>query len=630
MPVVPRKERTAVTAPLPSGGLPVTLPDIGVSRAAGEGAALVAEIHEKETKSVNNTAVTAAIADLSAFDTDLKHNIDTGLLNTKNETAFNVNTEASEAYDKYRAETLAGFANDRQRELFIPHIDRAWANTDQLTKKHAVSQKDSFQVEQVNTLLTRVIASAAEEYDNPESIGLSIGTFVQAYVETAADQDIDPDSEQYQAGLRNGINGIHQGVINAMLADKESTMARKYHEENGDAIFNDDAIVKALKAGELVEASTIKAAEIIKLSAPGDITEGLTVEGEGLNRTRANELIGNLKDPEGLPGFKAAVRKLINTHFKDAEAARKAVSFESAEEGARIMELPVNEGRTTAEVLEVLPLWGRLLLKEKKALKSMFDKKQSEKTDETVLLEFLERATGDIASKKEVAEMTAFDIENLSAPLNDRDKGRVIAYWKEARNDVAAAEKAEGKPVKTSSLLSALQLANTTWTANRLPEALPNMTKKEKTEINAEKAEYLRNIEIAFNKASSVKGDVLTQEEERKLVDEVLLQTVEQKTVDPFFGAKKVEADVRRLAVDTFEGEIAPGDKLLIANPIGSGTLFATMGDDGVLRVPHPETGVSVPVDELQPKFTEEQTATLADGTPIVFKNGVWQTVEAK
>lgn len=620
MPPVPRAKRAVLTSALPGGRLDATVPDIGTSAAAGEAATEVAALHAKETKSANNAAVTAAIADLSAFDIDLKYNIDTGLLNTKNEAAFNVNAEALEAHTKFRSEALAGLANDTQRELFIPHLDSALAVTDQITKKHAVGQKDSFQVEQVNTLLTRVTASAAEEYDNPASIGLSIGTFVQAFVETAADQDIDPDSEAYQAGLRNGINGIHKSVINAMLADSQFSDAREYHKENKDAIFDDDAIVKSLKAGELIEASTAKATDIVRVAK---------------NRTEAAVLLKAIeKDPENLPGFKDAVRKRVNSFYTDRDKAEKALSFESANEGANIMELPENEGKTTAEVLEVLPLWGRLNIKDKKALQSMFDKKQPETTDETVLLEFIGNATESLETKREVAEMTAYDIENLSANLNDRDKGRVISYWKEARNDVLAADaassKEKAKAVKGSGVLSALQLANTTWTANGLPTVLPNMTKARKDEINADKAEYLRNIEIEFNRASAVKGDALTQDEERKLVDEVLLFTVEKRTKKSIFGDEE-EVDVSRVEPDAFLGEIAPGDKTIIDNPIGRGTLTATMGADGVLRVPHPATGKSVPVDELRPsRFIEEETGTLKDGTPIVFRNGEWHTVEAE
>lgn len=619
-PVVPRRVRETVTAPLGSSRLDATVPDLGVSGAATAATNLVAEVAAKEAKSANNAAVTAAIADLSAFDTDLKYNIDTGILNNKNEAAFNSNGEAAEAYDKYRAEALAGLANDTQRELFTPHIDSKWANTDLATKKHAVNQKDSFQVEQVNNLLARETASAGQEYDNPESIGLSIGTFVQAFVEMGADQNIDPDSEEYQRVLEDGISGIHKSVISAMLADKKFADAREYHKENKDGIFDDDAIVASLKAGELVEASTIKATEIVTKS------ENLKGALEELNKIQ--------KDPDNLPGFRDATRKRIKNFYSDRAKAEKAVSFESAEDAHRIMERPENEGRTVESVIEASypGLWGTMNRTDKKGLESRFNKPIPETNDRNIYLELVDSAT---ENPVKFAELTPSEIFTKTEKLDKTHRARVDALWKAAREKVAAEEAKGDKPPKTTNVLSAKDSATQVWKG----AGLPPTTGRESTEESREAfAKFLSNVDLVVGEASRKEGRVLTAVEEREAIDKVMRETVIPEMSEPGFIKRTfgVEpeptgiVDVQGIEVSTFAGDMEAGEKLFIQNPLGAGNLIATMGADGVLRATHPETGGSVPVDELRPKYIEEQTATLADGTPIVFRNGNWHTVEAE
>lgn len=589
-PVVPRKERTVTTAPLPDAGLDVDVPDIGTSRAAGEAASLVADIHEKELRSANNTAVMNEIAGLSAFENDLLYNPETGLMTRENESAFEVNTEANEAWTKYRADALARLSNETQREAFTPHLDSKWASTDRLTKKHAIGQKNNFQAEQVNNIAVGEAAAAANNYDNPERIGLAIGTYVQSWVELAADQDIDPDSAQYEEGLRVPISNIHKSVINAMLVDKKFTDARDYHSENKDAIFDDDAIVKSLKAGELVEASTVKSVEIVSKS------ETLSEALEELKKIK--------KDPDNLPGFKDAVRKRVKTFYKDQAEAEKALSSEAAEEAHTIMERAENEGRTTSEVLEASypRLWGTMNRKDKKAIESRFNKPIPETNDRDAYLTFVGLAT---SNPEKVAEMTASDILIATESFDKTHKARADALWRAAKEKVRADEETGEKPAKTTNVLSAKDSATQVWKG----AGLPDTTGRKATEESKEAfAKFLSNVDLVVGEESIKLGRVLTAREEREAIDKVMSETVVPEMSDPnfvfrFFGSEPKPTgvvDVQGVEVSTFAGEIEEGEKILIQNPRGTGTLLATMGADGVLRAPDPDTGESVPVDTLQ------------------------------
>lgn len=199
---------------------------------------VIADIYERETDKADQIAVTEADAQLSALETELLYNPQTGALNRRGKDAFGLPEEVNTAWAKRVGEIERGLTSDRQRLRFQQMAQGRSADVDRTLQRHVAGEIQSHDRQVTDALLAGERNAAIANYTDPERVGLSLTRQVAAIREFGQRNGLAP--EVIDSVVAKETSSTHVAILNRMLAAGSDQLALTYLNANRAGIAGED------------------------------------------------------------------------------------------------------------------------------------------------------------------------------------------------------------------------------------------------------------------------------------------------------------------------------------------------------------------------------------------------------
>lgn len=174
-------------------------------------------IYQQEKFKADQTAVVDAGSKVSAAETDILRNPDSGVLNTRGKDAQGAIDTARQKWDQSMADIAAGLTNDNQKSQFQQWAKTHWASIDAQVQSHMANEAKTYAAEATSSLLTNEQnAATASAITDPRRAELAIGNQTDAIKLYAAANGWSDDQlqEHIQANVSKTRFGVFQQLLN--------------------------------------------------------------------------------------------------------------------------------------------------------------------------------------------------------------------------------------------------------------------------------------------------------------------------------------------------------------------------------------------------------------------------------
>lgn len=249
------------------------------------GAAMFADISEKERQAANQTALINADNRLSDWRNKRMYDAQSGAMNLRGKDALPLPEQIREEYNQVANEIEGGLSNDEQRAAFMRLRSQTWQGLDLEVRRHTFKEMNEYRAGELKTFLSNSVNAAQHVAHDPKLVQVELSKAVSAIRTQGPTMGMGP--EMIDAQVRAVTSQTHTSVIDQLLADGNDKAASAYFEAAGGQIEGDklDAVKKALEEGSLRGESQRKADDIIRQG--GTLTQQLE---------KAKGLEGKLRD----------------------------------------------------------------------------------------------------------------------------------------------------------------------------------------------------------------------------------------------------------------------------------------------------------------------------------------------
>lgn len=198
----------------------------------------VSKIAEEEKKKADQVAVLDADGELSAFETDLLYNPETGALNKKGKDAFGIPETVMSAYGKRVAEIEKRLTSNDQRLAFRRAAQGRQLDVDRMLQRHVSGEIQRYDSEKTESYVKNERDAALANPLDTERVGIALERTKAAISDHAARNGM--PAEWVTEKTSAAESSIHYGIISGFLSRGEDLYARQYYEQTKDQLYGDD------------------------------------------------------------------------------------------------------------------------------------------------------------------------------------------------------------------------------------------------------------------------------------------------------------------------------------------------------------------------------------------------------
>ncbi len=266
-------------------------------------------IAQEEKQKADQLAVLDADKQLSALETNLQYNPQTGAMNRKGKDAFGLPDQIKSDWGKGIEEIQKNLHNDTQRMAFERSETSRWASLDSNIQRHVSGEIQKYDSEVTESYLANERDAASVNYMEPDRIALSLERQRTAIADHAQRNGL--PSEWVKLKISDSDSKTALSVLNRMLANGQDQLAKKSYDAYKHMLTGKDATdaEKSLKEGTLRGESQ---------RSTDQLMQSYESWGERLNK--ANDI----KDPE--------IRDEVNRRLKTNMATEKLVEQQTEEQ----------------------------------------------------------------------------------------------------------------------------------------------------------------------------------------------------------------------------------------------------------------------------------------------------------
>lgn len=244
------------------------IPDVGRTPAAGiesfgggsgnvvQGLAKIAnvadDIYQKEKEKADDIAVQEARNAATLKETELLYSKD-GALNKKGKDAFGQIKRVDDEYQKFSSEIMDGFSNEEQKAKFKKYSDEHYTAVNRTLTNHVSNEMIRHENNVAGALIDNESNAAALAYNDPNRIGIAIGTQVETLKKLGASNGWSP--EELKQKQDQVVSRTHAGVIKSFLDNDKEMDAENYFKNNKEFI-NDKEVLSQVE--QQVEIGSIR------------------------------------------------------------------------------------------------------------------------------------------------------------------------------------------------------------------------------------------------------------------------------------------------------------------------------------------------------------------------------------
>ena len=245
------------------------IPDVGRTPAAGiesfgggsgnvvQGLAKIAnvadDIYQKEKEKADDIAVQEARNAAIEKETELFYAPGSGALKQQGKNAFGQIERVRGEYNKFSSEIMDKLTNDEQRAKFKKYNDSQYLSMDRTLNNHVSTEMIRHENNVAGALIDNEANAAALAYNNPNRIGLAIGTQIETIDKLGASNGWSP--EELKQKKDQVVSRTHAGVIKSFLDNDKEMDAEKYFKDNKEFI-NDKEVLSQVE--QQVEIGSIR------------------------------------------------------------------------------------------------------------------------------------------------------------------------------------------------------------------------------------------------------------------------------------------------------------------------------------------------------------------------------------
>lgn len=231
----PAAQFRGVPGPRPStSGVGEGLQDLGA------GITQLGHVLDRERLEADRTAVQAASNTRDQWANGRLYDPDNGALTVRGKSAIGSTNAVLDEYDKQNAETAKNLRGDRQIAAFNETTAEHRQQLSQILSRHELSERNSYEDDTAIARVNTAAETGALNYNDPAIQARSradIMTTVQGQAERKGWDNAQRDDVTHRA-----IAGMHQGVLERMLADGRTGLASKYLKANKAELTSDDQL----------------------------------------------------------------------------------------------------------------------------------------------------------------------------------------------------------------------------------------------------------------------------------------------------------------------------------------------------------------------------------------------------
>lgn len=195
-------------------------------------------IYSEQKKKADQIADTNAKSQLSALETRLLYDPQSGALNKKGKDAFGIGKDTMDQYQKETDTILNSLGNEEQRSSFRTAREEKAQGIDRSLQGHISQETIRYDASVTDSLVKNETDAAIENYHNPQRIAQSVKSQEEALRGFGARNGL--SEEEITQKVADAKSKTHEAVIGRMLANDQDIGAESYYRGVKDSIKGDD------------------------------------------------------------------------------------------------------------------------------------------------------------------------------------------------------------------------------------------------------------------------------------------------------------------------------------------------------------------------------------------------------
>lgn len=234
----------------------------GETQLLGQIAKVGVEIYKQERDYADQIAVMEADKKLSALETQLLYNPESGAMNKKGKDAFAVIEPTDEAFQKGISEIESGLSNERQMAAFKRLAYGRQGDISRSLNKHVAQERQRYEIQETEAYIQTERTAVIQNPYDLERIDMAIERQKMAILAMSERNGLPP--EVTQKSLQEVSSKTHRAAIEQMLAEGSDRAADQYFKSVSNQISGDDKtyLTKNLEVATLAGESQRKANDL--------------------------------------------------------------------------------------------------------------------------------------------------------------------------------------------------------------------------------------------------------------------------------------------------------------------------------------------------------------------------------
>lgn len=235
MPTIRRYERQVDLAPIQGGRQTVAPSAESFGASAGKALGDIGKnIYQDEVRRQDEVAVLEADRKMSEWENKRLYDPKNGALAVKGKDAFGLPDTINKEFDDTANEIAKGLSTPRQRDAFMRMRASRQRDVNGTLSRHVFNEIRQFDNNETSAYIANSQQAAANNYNDPERIGLEIERQHAAVSDFARRNGLE-GSETERMLRERAVSGTHKLVIEKLLANGQDLAASRYYNGQGDA-----------------------------------------------------------------------------------------------------------------------------------------------------------------------------------------------------------------------------------------------------------------------------------------------------------------------------------------------------------------------------------------------------------
>lgn len=205
----------------------------GLSSLAGD----LADVHQREMREANQTAVLNADTQLGTWENEATFNPQTGAFSKKGQAALNVTQTTLDEFDKQQQKIYDGLASQEQRQLFSRVATQRRSSLQGRLSSYELGQQQVFKDQSDDSSIKLSADSAALNFSDPELVEFYRRKATGILYSKAARNGQAPELTQVQASELN--SGISTSIVGRLM-QVDPIAAQRYYAKSYETMTADD------------------------------------------------------------------------------------------------------------------------------------------------------------------------------------------------------------------------------------------------------------------------------------------------------------------------------------------------------------------------------------------------------